>query len=910
MRSDLGATQNAIVKEFLIESFENLNLIQRDIELYENSPKNSDIVNGIFRKIHTLKGSAGFLGFKVLEKITHSMENILDNLRCGSVTLTKEMVDTFFEGIESCLSILKEIEENGKEGENSFENLLLKLSDIFEKALDFEKVLIKDEVSISNFKVRDNETLEGLFEQSNLKLDHENDQVPEKGTDERQSLDLKGNQERSDNLSNLPTSLLLDKEAKTSSTVNDSVVRVNVNLLNKIMDAVGELVITRNQILQFANKQNDHALNRYVQQLNGITSELQTDIMTTRLQPIGIILNGLRRVVRNHSNEHGKDVHFTIKGEETELDKSLLELIKDPLTHIVRNSLDHGIESPEKRKELGKNPQGQLEIKAFHEGGQVIVEISDDGAGIDLIKVRELAEKKGLVSKSELEKLKDAQAFDLIFTPGFSTASNITNISGRGVGMDVVKSNIDKVGGEIDISSKKDKGTAFKLKIPLTLAIVPALVIKSSKETFAIHQKNLVELVMLDSEGSSRIERLHDKDFLRLRGELIPIFSLNDILSLEDNKSPKDFLNVIILRTGNETFGLLVDAISDTQEIVVKPLDRQFKSISYYAGATIMGDGQVALVIDVDGFAQVLSSDHYIDKNKNKRQVLAHKKEDRSILEIILVKFRGEGLFGVPSNAITRLEEFNSYDIESVGDQFYIRYRNTSMLLIDVEEILSLNNENTKFAEEAEKIKCIVLNIYGSFFGLVVKDILDISVSDSEIDKGLIDRKGFLGTVYIKEKLVTILNLYEIISELGLTNKIAKIEDMNIQNLKKGKALLADSNSFHCSFQQKLLEEAGLSVVTANNEREAFEVFENNQDINVILADGNLSEDYGLRLFKGIKAYNKEIPIILLNTDLKRRVEEKFKEKSLKDEDELNIDFFIDKMNKNEVIKTLNLIFK
>jgi two-component system, chemotaxis family, sensor kinase CheA len=463
---------------------------------------------------------------------------------------------------------------------------------------------------------------------------------------------------------------------------------------------VGELVINRNQILQYSKSQDHAELNRFAQQLNVITTELQTDIMTTRMQPVGSVFNKFERIIRDLSRSQNKKIKLEIFGKETELDKTLLEMIKDPMTHLVRNSIDHGVELPETRIERGKNEEGVLQIKAYHEGGQVIIEINDDGNGIPPQIVLQKGIDKGIVKVEDAASLSHSQILNLIFHPGFSTAEQVTNISGRGVGMDVVKSNIEKIGGEVDVQSEEGQGTTFKLKIPLTLAIVPALVVKTGGETFAIHQKNLVELVMLEEGQAGQIETLHGENFFRLRGELIPVVRLNTVLGMKSQKEENTNFKIIVLKAEGKVYGLVVDEILDTQEIVVKPLGKKLKSANIYAGATIMGDGTVALIIDAFGFYNKVEKKKVVNEVQKETlvgesQTKVHH-ENADLQELLLCSLADGRLYGVPLCLINRLEEISVKKIEWSGEQPLTRYRNTSMPLINIEKILDLGVLSTR----------------------------------------------------------------------------------------------------------------------------------------------------------------------------------------------------------------------
>jgi two-component system chemotaxis sensor kinase CheA len=371
------------------------------------------------------------------------------------------------------------------------------------------------------------------------------------------------------------------------------------------MNLVGELVLTRNQILQFNARQEDTTLNTTSQRLNLITTELQAGVMKTRMQPIGVVWNKLPRLVRDLATSSGKQIQLEMDGADTELDKTIIEAIKDPLTHIVRNCCDHGIEKPEARLRAGKPAGGTLSLRAFHEGGQVNIEISDDGGGVNLQRVKEKALEKGLVRPDQIERMSEREVLGLIFLPGFSTAPKVTSVSGRGVGMDVVKTNIEKIGGAADLASRVGEGTTVKLKIPLTLAIIPGLVVKNGGERFVIPQVSLLELIRLETDsGKSSIEWIHGTPVYRHRDRLLPITYLSQVLGQGATQN-SDAINIVVLQAEDRQFGLVVDDIQDTQEIVVKPLGKQLKGLSCYAGATIMGDGRVALILDVLGIGQL-----------------------------------------------------------------------------------------------------------------------------------------------------------------------------------------------------------------------------------------------------------------------------------------------------------------
>ncbi len=552
-----------VIREFLVESHENLSRLDQELVELEKHPQETALLASVFRTIHTIKGTCGFFAFTTLERITHQAENLLSQLRDGKRILTPSLISLILETVDATRKVLASIEASGEEGQDRFEELAERLRQAANAPTNAES-----------------EPGSGL--------------APAPLT-EPQGEGVSGE---------VPEALKAEKSGAKPSAVADANIRVGVVLLDKLMDLVGELVLTRNQILQFNTEREDAALNTTSQRLNLITTELQEGVMKTRMQPIGMVWNKLPRVVRDMAVALGKQIELEMDGTDTELDRTIIEAIKDPLVHLVRNSCDHGIEPPEVRVRAGKSPQGKLSLRAYHEGGQVNIEIGDDGAGIDVARVKQKAVEKGLLRSEQAEKLSDREALNLIFLPGFSTAQTVTNVSGRGVGMDVVKSNIEKIGGVVDIFSRTGEGSTVKLKIPLTLAIIPGLVIMSGGERFVIPQVSLLELIRLEGDSSDKhIEQVHGTPVYRRRGSLLPIAYLNQVLGLQSAERA-EAVNIVVLQAEDRQFGLVVDGINDTQEIVVKPLSKQLKGLIEYAGATIMGDGRVALILDVLGIGQ------------------------------------------------------------------------------------------------------------------------------------------------------------------------------------------------------------------------------------------------------------------------------------------------------------------
>jgi two-component system chemotaxis sensor kinase CheA len=639
------------IREFLVESHENLSRLDQDLVELEKHPNDANLLGSIFRTIHTIKGACGFLAFSVLEAITHQAETLLSQLRDGQRELTPALVSLILETVDATRKVLAAIETSGKEGTERFEELTERLRVAAQLTTGREVPAASNPSSAAAppalvAQPADGKSSPPLREDEPLEKEEERTKRKESGKEE---------------------------DVARSSAAVDANIRVGVGLLDKLMDLVGELVLIRNQILQFNLEREDPALNATSQRLNLITTELQEGVMKTRMQPIGVVWSKLPRVVRDMAMTLGKQIQLRMDGAETELDRTIIEAIKDPLMHLIRNSCDHGIESPEARTRSGKPPQGVLTLRAYHEGGQVNIEIADDGAGIDVARVKQKALENGLLRPDQADKLSDREALGLIFQPGFSTAKAVTNFSGRGVGMDVVKSHIEKIGGVVDVFSRLGEGATVKIRIPLTLAIIPGLVITSGGERFVIPQVSLLELIRLEVDQSGKhIEYVHGTPVYRRRGSLLPIAYLNQVLGLK-TAHQAETVSMVVLQAEERQFGLVVDGINDTQEIVVKPLGKQLKGLTLYAGATIMGDGRVALILDVLGIGQragVLAE--FLEQTR----VTGQQKAQTEIAQQRLLLFRAGSFarLAVPLSLVARLEEFPLSAVEHASGGDVVQY--------------------------------------------------------------------------------------------------------------------------------------------------------------------------------------------------------------------------------------------
>jgi two-component system chemotaxis sensor kinase CheA len=747
-----------IIQEFLAESSENLDRLDRELVALEKDPQDKDALASIFRTIHTIKGTCGFLAFGKLEKVAHVGENLLTRLRDGQLLLTPEITTTLLAMVDAVRQMLSEIQSTGQDGETDYPELREALTRLQSPATAAGAGAPKAAASDSAGNPSENGEKKTKAPAARVAPEGQVSTSLPQGQAE-------ANPKKSEIARRPPV------ESKIRETAPETI-RIAVNLIDKLMTLVGELVLARNQLLQFSSAIENAGFHAVCQRLNLIASELQEEVMRTRMQPIGNIWNQFPRTVRDVAINCAKQVTIEMEGKETELDKTIIEAIKDPLTHLVRNSVDHGIELPEVRAAAGKDPTGRLVLRAFHEGGQVNIEISDDGAGLNCERIRQKAIERKLVTAEQAGRMSEREIINLIFLPGFSTAEKVTNVSGRGVGMDVVRTNVEKIGGTVDVQSAAGQGTTVRIKIPLTLAIIPALIVTCQGERFAIPQVSLLELVRLEDEQARKgIEMVHGVPVHRLRGKLLPLVYLRKQLEMRGGAGPdaqdEAAVNIVVLQADERQFGLVVDAIGDSEEIVVKPLRKQLKAVKVFAGASIMGDGKVALILDVLGLAQ--------------RAGVVGEARDRALLEkppetvsaaaekqtFLLFAGQGDSRMAIPLGALDRLEEFPVSQIEMSGTQWVTQYRGQILPLFRLNLVLEERRRKLKGLQElppaaSGRLQVLVLNYASHTFGLVVEKILDIIEDRAEV-KTPPTRAGVLYSVVIGGRVTELLDIAAIV---------------------------------------------------------------------------------------------------------------------------------------------------
>ena len=690
-----------IVAEFLVESYESLDRLDRDLLALERDPHSRDVLASIFRTMHTIKGTCGFLGFVKLERIAHAAESLLAGLRDGSLSITPQTAGVLLATGDVLRRILRQIEASGTDGEDDHDALVEELG-----------------------RLR-----EAPGARLGAPLAAETQPAPQ----------LVGS----------------GRGVRMRSTVTDTTVRVDVTLLDRLMTLVGELVLARNHLVELASDRMDPSLASATQSVDHITAELQEGVMKTRLQPIRTAWGTFPRVVRDLAVALDKRVRIETDGDDTELDRSIIEAIKDPLTHIVRNAVDHGIEEPEVRVAAGKPEEGVVLVRAYHEGGRVTIEVSDDGAGIDLDAVRAKAVELASMAPELAKRMSEREAIELLFLPGFSTADHVTTVSGRGVGMDVVRTNIERIGGSIEISSRPGEGTTFKIRIPLTLAIIPVLIATSGDERFAIPQANLLELVGV-VPGS--IEVLHDVPVYRLRDRLLPVVSLAHELDLADDEEASSagrFL--VVLQVDDRQFGLLVDGLSDPSEIVVKPLGPHLHGLDVYAGATILGNGRVGLILDVVGLAAragIVGAVH--EQPLDPEQ---HGEGPEVARALLVFADPAGGRMAVPLDLVDRLEEFPRAAVERSGMDEAVPYGDRILPLVPLRELLvERRREPRRTGEDMPAELQVLVHRRGEeLVGLVVGRIIDIVEQPLELQGA--SRPGVSATMFVQGRITEILDL-------------------------------------------------------------------------------------------------------------------------------------------------------
>jgi len=792
------------VREFLVESAENLDQLDQDLVALEENPRDSQRLASIFRTVHTIKGTSGFFGFAKLGAITHSGEHLLGQLRDGKIDLDNDVTGVLLTLVDAVRSILERIEKTGGEGESDFHDLSQSLDRVaFEAAKRREDGVVvvtrltapstpaappappppapiearlpadpeptptaapaKIEAPVAAAERVITETPESpaapiapaIVPAITMTAEVEADTVPLSTT--RVVVP--------DAVTAAPLPIPAQPPAAPRTrrpAVAEQSIRVDVGLLGTLVELVGELVLARNQLESTvrhttAARGDDHPeLLKVVHRIDTVTASLQAAAMKTRMQPIEHVFSKFPRIVRDLAVTCGKEVTLEIDGADTELDRSLIETIRDPLTHLVRNAVDHGIEPPEVRVARGKPAAGRLSLRAYHESGQVMVEIRDDGGGIPVDAVRKKAVAKGLISSEQAALLPDERVLQYIFEPGFSTAAKVTDVSGRGVGMDVVRTNIEAIGGAVDIGSVPGTGTTVRVRIPLTLAIIPALIVSSGSHRFAIPQAAVRELIALraGTNGAAvSVEGLEGAPVMRLRGRLLPLVFLGELLGLEAVAAPGQPARgtVVVLRSDEVEYGLVVDGVTVSEDIVVKPIVAVLVALGLYAGATVRGDGAVVLILDPRGIAQAAKVPPRPASDRAAEATAA----DAAPLERYLVCESPAGrVVAVPLEEVARLETFPRERLQHAAGHMVVHREGRLTAITDIDAVLA----GTPQPVDSPAVTAVILAATLGEVALRVRRILEVVTPEAPINHGLCAR-GVLGTIAVAGRATEVIDV-------------------------------------------------------------------------------------------------------------------------------------------------------
>jgi two-component system chemotaxis sensor kinase CheA len=791
-----------LLNDFLAETSEHIEAASSQLVQFEIEPTNIAIVASIFRLVHTIKGTCGFLGLSRLEKLAHAAEAVVSLLREGS-RATPELVTLILAAVDRIRLILAELERHAAEPPGDDSDLI--------EALESHLLILEgpagggmpDVAVIGPGETPRPATI--VPAQAPAAETHERDRRPE-------------------------------------------TIRVEVGTLERMMVLVSELVLTRNQLLELSRRQEDEAVKAPMQRLSALTSDLQDSVMRARMQPLSRLFARLPRLIRELGAETRKKLVLVVEGGETELDRQLVEVIRDPLTHMLRNAADHGIEMPEARVAAGKSEVGTIHVAASHEAGYITITISDDGRGLDLERIKAKALSRGLVTPIDLERMSDDAIFRFIFLPEFSTAAQVTNISGRGIGLDVVRDNIETIGGSISVAAKPGKGTSFSLKIPLTLAIAPALIVEVAHHRFALPQQSVIEAIGFGEGSAHRVERVQGSLILRLRNQVIPLVDVRAILNLED-AAPIGYENqlAVVMRVGTQVFGIIVDHVTDVQEVVVKPLGASLAHLIVFSGHTILGDGSVVLILDPAGIAnklglvQVLelgapaSTEAFVPPREKTRLILF--RAGTSVLKV------------VPLSLISRIESVKAEAIQISDGMRVMQHRGFLMPLIVIAD---------EDAPAKAERPVLVLGIGGESVGLIVDEIIDIVEDFLEIEIASATA-GTIGTAHIQGTVVEIIDISHFV-------KIARPDALARGIIKRFAVLLVDDRLFFRDMLSPILAAAGYRVTTASSGRDALSMLNRGATFHVIVTDTDMPDMDGYTLAREIKSdpRNANVPIIAL----------------------------------------------
>jgi two-component system, chemotaxis family, sensor kinase CheA len=898
-----------LLREFLTETSESLDTVDNQLVKFEQEPNNAKILDNIFRLVHTIKGTCGFLGLPRLEALAHAGETLMGKFRDG-MPVTAEAVTLILSSIDRIKEILGGLEATEAEPEGNDQDLIVQLHQMVERGMAamaagpaaaapahvspapapvpapapaanepantegtltyqiLERELRPGEVSLDELERAFRETTTEVVSPPVAPAPKAEVSVPAPKAQAASAPAAKAPAPKAEPDAQAAPDKASKSAAKKAKTVVETAdagdadrvanqsIRVNVDTLEHLMTMVSELVLTRNQLLEISRRNEDTEFKVPLQRLSNVTAELQEGVMKTRMQPIGNAWQKLPRIVRDLSGELHKQIELEMHGADTELDRQVLDLIKDPLTHMVRNSADHGLETPAERSAAGKPETGTIRLSAYHEGGHIIICIADNGRGLNTERIKAKAIQNSLVTEAELEKMTEAQIHKFIFAPGFSTAAAVTSVSGRGVGMDVVRTNIDQIGGTIDIKSVAGEGSSVTIKIPLTLAIVSALIVEAAGDRFAIPQLSVVELVRARANSEHRIERIKDTAVLRLRNKLLPLMHLKKLLKIDDGSSsdPENGF-IVVTQVGSQTFGIVVDGVFHTEEIVVKPMSTKLRHIDMFSGNTILGDGAVIMIIDPNGIAKALGAaggaGHEIaDENAAQRAAGAEQ-----LTSLLVFRAGSDQPKAVPLGLVTRLEEIAAEKIELSNGRSMVQYREQLMPLVQMAGV----NVRTSGSQPI-----LVFADDGRSMGLVVDEIIDIVEERLHIEVAG-SSEGILGSAVIKGQATEVIDVGHFLP-MAFSDWFSRKEMR--PSLSAQSVLLVDDSAFFRNMLAPVLKAAGYKVRVATSAQEGLAALRSGHPFNVVLTDIEMPDMNGFEFAETIRAdaHFGSMPIIALSS--------------------------------------------
>src|SRR6186713_616569 len=871
-----------LLREFLTETGESLDTVDNQLVRFEQDPSDAKILDNIFRLVHTIKGTCGFLGLPRLEALAHAGETLMGKFRDG-MPVKAEAVTLILSSIDRIKEILAGLEATETEPEGTDEDLIEQLHAMAEGAKHaaaqapapaapvpvvaappvqpamtagtlvdqvLERQLRPGEVSLDD--------LERAFRETEIEAAPAPKPAPAAAKQSAPAPQAAAAKEVVKEAKAKPVRKAAagEPDVQEADKIANQSIRVNVDTLEHLMTMVSELVLTRNQLLEISRRNEDTEFKVPLQRLSNVTAELQEGVMKTRMQPIGNAWQKLPRIVRDLSGELGKQIELEMHGADTELDRQVLDLIKDPLTHMVRNSADHGLETPAERLASGKGEQGTIRLSAYHEGGHIIICIADNGRGLNTERIKAKAVSNGLVSEAELEKMTEAQIHKFIFAPGFSTAAAITSVSGRGVGMDVVRTNIDQIGGTIDVKSVAGEGSSVTIKIPLTLAIVSALIVEAAGDRFAIPQLAVVELVRARANSEHRIERIKDTAVLRLRNKLLPLMHLKKLLKIDDGAAsdPENGF-IVVTQVGSQTFGIVVDGVFHTEEIVVKPMSTKLRHIDMFSGNTILGDGAVIMIIDPNGFAKALGAAGSAAHEMADEHGASHALSGEQLTSLLVFRAGSAQPKAVPLGLVTRLEEFAIDKIELSNGRYMVQYR---------EQLMPLVQMNGVTVQTSGSQPILVFADDGRSMGLVVDEIIDIVEERLHIEVAG-QKDGILGSAVIKGQATEVIDVGHFLP-MAFADWFSRKEMR--PSVSAQSVLLVDDSAFFRNMLAPVLKAAGYRVRVAVNAQEGLLALRSGQNFNVVLTDIEMPDMNGFEFAETIRADNNlsTLPIIALSS--------------------------------------------